>query len=128
MRLKVIVPDRVISDQPVNQIIAEAPNGSFCLLPHHIDLVTVLVPGILYFTSPSLEQKFIAIDEGILVKRQEEVFVSTLNAVISDNLETLKLTLSQQFRLLDEQEKLTRSALTKFEAQIIRHFKEIGNL
>jgi F-type H+-transporting ATPase subunit epsilon len=53
---------------------------------------------------------------------------STLNAVKSNNLETLKQTVEQQFRQLDEQKKLTRSALAKFEANVIRHFKEIGKL
>lgn len=126
MNLKVFVPDRVILDEGVTKIIAEAVNGSFCLLPRHLDLVTILVPGILYFTSLSAAEHFIAIDDGILVKCQQEVFVSTLNAVRGDNLENLKETIAKQFRLLDEQEKLTRSALVKFEVNIIRHFQEMG--
>jgi F-type H+-transporting ATPase subunit epsilon len=126
MRLKVVVPNQVILDEVVSKIIAEAANGSFCLLPHHIDLVTVLVPGILEFTNSTTQ--YLAVDEGILVKHQDEVLVSTLNAVKSDHLETLKQTVAEHFHLLDEQERLTRSALTKFEANIIRHFREIGKL
>lgn len=128
MNLKILVTHQIILDEEVSKIIAEAVNGSFCLLPHHIDLVTVLVPSILYFTSTLEIEQFIAIDEGILVKRQQEVFVSTLNAVRSDNLETLKEAVSREFCLLDEQEKLTRSALVKFETNIIRHFQEMGKL
>jgi len=128
MKLKVLLPNQIILDQPVTKIIAEAVNGSFCLLPRHIDLVTALTPGILSFTLPSGEEQFMAIDEGILIKCQQEVLVSTLNAVQSDNLETLKQAIENQFYILDEQEKATRSALTKFEANIIRHFQEMGNL
>jgi len=128
MRLQVIVPHQIILDQPVIKIVAEAVNGSFCLLPRHIDIVTVLVPGILYFTPPSGIEKFMAIDEGILVKCQADVVLSTLNAVQSDNLATLKKTVSEQFYILEEQEKLTRSALVKLETNIIRHFQEINKL
>ncbi|TVQ44101.1 MAG: F0F1 ATP synthase subunit epsilon [Gloeocapsa sp. DLM2.Bin57] len=126
MKLKVLVPDQVILEEEVSKIIAEGANGSFCLLPHHLDLVTVLVPGILEFTHSTRE--YLAIDEGILVKHQQEVLVSTLNAVRSNCLESLKQTLAEHFQVLDEQEKLTRSALAKFEANIIRHFAEIGQL
>lgn len=126
MRLQVLVPNQIIVDEPVQKIIAEAVNGKFCLLPRHIDLVTVLVPGILAFTSVLGQEKFLAVDGGILVKCQREVYLSTLNAVVSNNLETLKQTIEKQFYLLDEQEKLTRSALTQFQAHIIRHFQEIG--
>lgn len=127
MKLKVLLPNQIILDQPVDKIIAEAVNGSFCLLPRHIDLVTSLIPGILSFTLSSGEEQFIAIDEGILIKCKQEVLVSTLNAIKSNNLETLKQAIENQFYRLDEQEKATRAALTKFEANIIRHFQKIGN-
>jgi F-type H+-transporting ATPase subunit epsilon len=128
MKLKVLLPNQILVDQSVTKIIAEGVNGSFCLLPRHIDLVTALVPGVLSFTLTSGKERFMAIDEGILIKCQQEVLVSTLNAVKSDDLETLKQAIENQFYILDEQEKATRSALTKFEANIIRHFQEMGNL
>ena len=126
MKLKVLLPNEVMVDRRVTKVIAEAENGSFCLLPRHIDFVAALVPGILSFESSSGEEVFLAVDEGILVKCGAEVLVSTRNAVRGADLETLKQTVEKQFRVLDEREKLTRSALAKFEASIMRHFKELG--
>ncbi|WP_019509372.1 F0F1 ATP synthase subunit epsilon [Pleurocapsa sp. PCC 7319] len=127
MKLKVLIPTEVLIDRQVTKVIAEAENGHFCLLPNHIDFVTALVPGILSFTSDKGSEIFVAVDEGILVKCGQEVLVSTLNAIEGNNLETLKQTVAEQFQMLDEKEKLTRSALAQFEASMMRHFKELGH-
>ncbi len=127
MRLKVLIPTEILIDKEVTKIIAEAENGHFCLLPHHIDFVAALVPGILSFNSNSAAETFLAVDEGILVKCGAEVLVSVRNAVQGIDLETLKQTVEEQFRVLDEREKLTRSALAKFEAEMVRSFKELGS-
>ena len=126
MKLKVLTPIAVLIDRPVAKVIAEAENGHFCLLPNHVDFVAALVPGILSFTTEMGEEIFMAVDEGILVKCDREVLVSTRNAVQGDNLETLKQTVSEQFQALDEKEKLTRSALAQFEVSMMRRFKELG--
>ncbi len=126
MHLKVLVPTEIFVDTKIIKIVAEGENGSFCLLPHHIDFLSALVPGILSYTLENQEEIFLAINEGILVKRGNDVFVSTLQAVADKDLETLQTTVTKKFRTLDEKEKLIRSALAKFEATIIRRFKDIG--
>lgn len=126
MKLKVLTPIKVLIDRPVTKIIAEAENGHFCLLPNHVDFLTALVPGILSFATDE-EEVFIAVDEGILVKCGAEVLVSTRNAIVGKDLETLKPMVIEQFQMLDEKEKLTRSALAKFEVSMMRHFRELGH-
>lgn len=124
MRLKVSLPTRVLIDRDVTKVIAEAENGSFCILPHHIDFVAALVPGILSFKSDR-EEEFLAVDEGILVKRDNEVMVSTRKAVRGKNLGTLKQTVEEEFRTLDEQEKKTRSILTRLELDFARRIFQL---
>ncbi len=127
MKLKILIPTQVLINREVTKVIAEAENGHFCLLPHHIDFVAALVPGILSYTTVTGEELFVAVDQGILVKCAQEVFVSTLNAVEGKTLETLKQTVIEQFQVLDEKERLTRSAVAQFEASMMRHFKELGH-
>jgi F-type H+-transporting ATPase subunit epsilon len=124
LRLKVLIPSEIVIDEKVTKVVAEAENGYFCLLPRHIDFVSVLVPGLLSFTIPTGQEEFMAIDEGILVKRGDEVLVSTKNAVLGPDLGTLKHTIEKQFRVLDDHEKLARGALAKLEADLIRRFME----
>lgn len=125
MHLKLLLPTEVLISEPVTKIIAEAVNGSFCLLPRHIDFVSSLVPGILSFTTANGEEIFVAVDEGTLVKCGEQVMVSTLNAVRGVDLAQLRLTVEERFMELDEHERVARTALARLEAGTIRRFIEL---
>lgn len=126
MRLKVFLPDKMLMDQNVNKIIAEAENGSFCLLPRHIDFVAGLVPSILSFVrSDSNTEEYLAVDEGTLVKCGDEVRVSTRKAVLSPNLDQLKNIMEQQFLSLDEEDRKTRSLIAKFEIDFVRNILKL---
>lgn len=125
MRLKVFLPQKIMMDESVIKVIAEAVNGSFCLMPRHINFATLLVPGILTFFSASQSEEFLAVDEGILVKCDAEVLVSTRQAIRSQDLGQLQQTVIRQFRRLDEREQMTRFALAKLEADIVRQFVEL---
>jgi len=124
MRLKVVLPMKIFIDREVNKVIAEAGNGYFCILPKHIDFVAALVPGILSFEYDG-EEEFLAIDEGVLVKCASDVRVSTRRAVRSKDLGTLKQTLEEEFRILDEREKKTRTILAKLELDFARRFLKL---
>jgi F-type H+-transporting ATPase subunit epsilon len=141
MKLKVLLPTEILVDQEVTKVIA-------CLLPRHIDFVAALPPGILIFESAEGHEEFIAVDEGTLVKvgresaegHEEfiavdegtlvkvgrEVLVSTRNAVRSSELGTLKQIVEQEFRVLDDREKIAHSASAKLEADLVRRFIELG--
>lgn len=123
MRLKVVLPMRIFLDQEVTKVVAEAANGSFCLLPKHIDFVAALVAGIISFESENGEE-YLAVDEGVLVKRASEVRVSTRRAVRSKDLGELKEIVKQEFRTLDERERKTRSILAKLEADFAKSLFE----
>jgi F-type H+-transporting ATPase subunit epsilon len=127
MKLKVLLPTQVLLEAEVGKIIAEAENGSFCLLPRHIDFATALVPGILSFIRlPEAREEMLAIDQGVLIKCGSEVLVSTRNAVRGADLGQLQATVEQRFLALDERERLARAALAHLEATFIRRFLKLG--
>ncbi|MBU1206314.1 MAG: F0F1 ATP synthase subunit epsilon [Proteobacteria bacterium] len=126
MKLKILLPAEILIDQEVRQVVAEAENGSFCLLPHHIDFVAGLVPGILAYETAEGKEEFIGVDEGILVKVGQEVLVSTGKAVRGPELEALWQTIQDEFKVLNEREKKARSAVARLEADLVRRFMEIG--
>jgi F-type H+-transporting ATPase subunit epsilon len=125
MNLKVLLPAEVLVKEEVAKVTAEAANGSFCLLPKHVDFVAALVPGILSFQTASGRETFVAVDEGILVKCGDEVMVSTRNAMRGPDLGQLRRTVEERFKVLDDREKTARSAMVKIEAGFVRRFLEI---
>lgn len=126
MKLTVLLPTGVLVDQEVTKVTAEAENGSFCLLPRHIDFLAALVPGLLSFENEAGEEEFLAVDEGILVKCGSEVMVSTRNAVRGAPLGQLRQAVEKQFRVLDEREQQARSVLAKLEADLVVRFIRMG--
>ncbi|MCM1984936.1 F0F1 ATP synthase subunit epsilon [Lyngbya confervoides] len=122
MQLTVCLPQKILIQTGVVKVTAESAHGLFCLLPRHIDCLTVLVPGLLTYLTPEGSEKFLAIDEGILVKCGEQVRVSTRHGIQGQDLLDLQRQVRQHFQTLDEQERRTRAALAKLEAGLVRHF------
>ncbi|RJQ45042.1 MAG: F0F1 ATP synthase subunit epsilon [Gaiellales bacterium] len=120
MRLKVLVPDRVLIDQEVSRVVAWGHDGSFCLLPRHIDFVSALAPGLLTFEVDDEYAEYLAVDEGILVKHGPEVLVASRKAVSESELEALKQALEKKIRALDEMELETRTVVARLEADFAR--------
>jgi len=125
MLLKILLPAEILMQQEVKKIVAEAENGSFCLMPNHIDFVATLAPGLFTYEKAEGGQEIMAMDVGTLVKKGSDVLVSTRNAVRAPDLGKLKQVVMQQYDILDEREKMVRSASAKLEASMIRRFVEL---
>ena len=124
MNLKILLPAEVLLSEKVSKVVAEAANGFFCLLPHHVDYTAALVPGVFIYETAE-EENYLAIDVGTLVKKGDEILVSVRNAVRGPELGKLKLEVVKQFRELDEREKKARSAAAKLEVDLLRRFMEL---
>ena len=125
MRLRVLLPDQILVDAQVLQVTAEAENGSFILLPRHIDFVAALVPGILFYIKEDEQEEFLAIDEGVLVKCGQDVRVSVITAVWGKKLGELHRLIHTRSLNVSEHERAARDAINKLEADLIRRLMEL---
>ena len=121
MNLKVLLPFQIFAEKTgVLRIVAETQGGSFGLLPHRLDCVAALVPGIFTYQTESDGEVFVAVDEGVLVKAGPDVLVSVRRAVGGTDLGQLHDLVKQEFLTLDEREQSVRSATAKLEAGFLR--------
>jgi F-type H+-transporting ATPase subunit epsilon len=128
MHLKILLPFMIFSDtDKVIRIIAESVDGSFGLLPHRLDCVAALVPGILIYETESEGEKYLAVDEGILIKTGKDVVVSVRNAIAGSDLGKLRESVDKEFKTLDEQEINVRSVMTKMEIGFIQTLEKFYN-
>lgn len=125
MRLRLLLPTEALADAEVAKVIAEAEDGSFCLLPRHADFVAALVPGILYVTDTAGRERLFALDRGVLVKAGDTVLVSAMAGLEGESLDTLRREVRERFLELDEQERTARTALARLEAGTLRRFTEL---
>src|SRR5579871_3247886 len=123
MNLKVLLPFQVFAEKThVARIVAETREGSFGLLPHRLDCVAALVPGILIYQTESEGEIFVAVDEGVMIKAGQEVLVSVRRAISGTDLSQLRAAVEKQFLTLDEQEKSVRQVVAKLETGFLRRF------
>ncbi len=127
MQLKVLMPARVLVEQDnVTRIVIETLHGSFGILPHRLDCVAALAPGILIFETLNAGETFLAVDEGVFVKTGAQVLVSVRNAVGGADLGKLRQTVDREFLTLDERAKSVRTALAKLESDFAHRLLELS--
>ena len=125
MNLKVLLPFEIFADKTgVSRIVAETREGSFGLLPHRLDCVAALAPGILIYQLGAQAEVYIAVDEGVLVKTGLDVRVSVRNAIGGTDLGQLHAAVEREFLHQNEREKSVRSVMAKMESDFISRLAE----
>ncbi len=126
MHLKVLLPFQVFADRAdVSRIVAETSEGSFGLLPHRLDCVAALAPGLLTYETAAGEA-FIAVDEGVLVKTGPNVLVSVRRALGGTDLAQLHDAVKRDYMTLDTSEQDMRAVMTKLEAGFLRRLASLS--
>jgi F-type H+-transporting ATPase subunit epsilon len=125
MHLKVLLPFQIFAEKTdVSRIVAETREGSFGLLPHRLDCVAALAPGILIYENEAEGEIYVAVDEGVLIKTGLDVLVSVRNAIAGTDLGQLREAVDKEFLDLNEREQNVRSVMTKMESGFIRRLAE----
>ncbi|TWU20928.1 F0F1 ATP synthase subunit epsilon [Novipirellula galeiformis] len=126
MTLKILLPFEVLVEHTrVLRVVAETQFGSFGLLPHRLDCVAAITPGILVYETEDAGESFVAVDDGAMVKTGMNVLVSVRNAIVGADLSQLREAVQREFLTLNEQEQNVRAVLAKMESDFVRR---IANL
>ena len=126
MNLKILLPAEVLLEEEVEKVTAEAENGFFTILPRHVDFVSALVPSIFTYVTSGGGEHYLALDEGILVKQGDQLYVSAARAVAGESLEVLQETVESELKVLGESEKKSRAVMSRLEADTLRRFTRLG--
>lgn len=125
MNLKILLPFGVFAEKAdVLRVVADTTDGSYGLLPHRLDCVAALVPGVLTYETKDGGTVYVGIDQGVLVKAGDQVTVSVRRAVGGTDLGQLKDAVARDFLKLDEQERNVRMAVAKMESGLIGRLAE----
>jgi F-type H+-transporting ATPase subunit epsilon len=124
MNLAVLVPFRIFAQvADVARVVVETRQGSYGLLPHRLDCVAALGPGILTYASPA-GIVYVALDEGVVVKSGQDVRVSVRRAIGGTDLGQLRAAVLHDFLERDTREQNTRAVLAKLDGALIEQMVE----
>ena len=128
MNLRILLPFGVFAEQSdVMRVVADTTDGSYGILPHRLDCVAALVPGILTYETRGSPAVYVGIDQGVLVKAGAQVTVSVRRAIGGSDLGQLKDAVERDFLKLDEQERNVRTAVAKMEGSLMGRLAEFEN-
>lgn len=121
MNLRILLPFCVFAtESAVSRIVADTDAGSLGILPHRMDCVTALTPGILVYETGDGGEAYIAVAEGILIKTGLDVLVSVHNAIRGLDLLGLHETVEREFMVFNEREQQVRSVVTRMESAFVQ--------
>ena len=128
MNLRILLPFRVFAEKAdVLRVVADTTDGYYGFLPHRLDCVAALVPGILTYEAKDSGTVYVGIDQGVLVKTGAQVTVSVRRAIGGSDLGQLKDAVERDFLKLDEQERNVRSAVAKMESGLLERLAVFEN-
>jgi F-type H+-transporting ATPase subunit epsilon len=123
MRLEILLPSRIFADvSDVLRIVAETRAGSLGILPHRLDCVAALAPGILTYATRAAGAVYVAVDQGVIVKSGAQVRVSVRRAIGGTSLGELHAAVKREFLSLDAAERDARAAMGKMETGLMGGF------
>jgi F-type H+-transporting ATPase subunit epsilon len=128
MQLRVLTPTHVVLEAEVTSVVAEGQDGSFGLLPRHVDMVSALVPSLMVYSEPGhAQQGVLAVNTGMLVKCGRAVRVATSDAIRGSDAAELMQQLERAFLDLDEREQRSRAALARLESDLTAQLIELDH-
>lgn len=87
--LEIITPEKVVVKEEIDEAIVPTVNGEIAILPHHVGLLTQVVPGELIIKKNNKYQS-IAITEGFLEVNNNYISILANYAINAENINVAK--------------------------------------
>ncbi len=101
----------------------ETATGSYGFFPHRLDCVSALIPSILTYKT-DLEEVYVAVDEGILIKADTQITISTRNGFSSSDLGQLQALVEETYLQQNEKESRVKKVIDKLESEFLKRYVE----
>lgn len=122
MKLVVTTPTEIVVDADgATHVRAEDETGSFGIEPEHADFLTVLAVSVVSYQDAAGVDRYVAVHAGVLcVHGGSAVEIATSEALVGDDLESLRQAVIARYRDEANAEKAARTRATKLHLLAIR--------
>lgn len=125
LTLEILVPDGSVLETDAASVRAVDGTGNFGLLPGHEDFCAALAPSILIYRTTDGEERYVAVDGGVLLLQDDHVSVATHEAVPSTSLESVAETVASMLRLRGQQEEEATRTFNRLVAELLEHLPQL---
>ena len=90
LKLEIITPQATVFSEDVHMVTLPAVEGQMGVYPHHLRLITQLVPGEVIVTKDG-QDRYLAVGEGLVEVADTHVAIVTDMAIPSDKIDEAKV-------------------------------------
>jgi F-type H+-transporting ATPase subunit epsilon len=125
IKLEIATPDAVVYSDDVDMVTLPGVEGEMGILPHHIRLMTKLVPGEMIVRKDGREN-FLAVGEGLVEITGNSVSIVTDMAVPADNIDEAKAEQARQQAEARLREKISAQEVASVHASLARSLAQLS--
>lgn len=90
LNLRIYTPEKLFLEKEILKITLNGKEGSFSILPKHVDYISSFDDCIMRYTETSNKASFLATNQGIITKIGRNIEISTFHVIIGNSLMELK--------------------------------------
>ena len=124
LRLEIVTPDAVVYSEDVEMVTLTSVEGELGILPHHVGLITQLVPGEMVVRKGGRDE-FLAVGEGLVEVTGKRVSILTDMAVTADKIDEAKVEEARQRAEDRLKEKISTEEIASVNASLTRSLAQL---
>jgi len=88
IKLEVVTPERVVLKRNIYRITVPTKEGEITVLPKHLPLVSILIPGVLEFVNENNEREVVSVSGGFVEVLRNKVVILADTAERAEELDS----------------------------------------
>jgi F-type H+-transporting ATPase subunit epsilon len=119
LKLEIITPQATVFSEDVHMVTLPAVEGQMGVYPHHLRLITQLVPGEIIVTKDG-QDRYLAVGEGLVEVGDTHVAIVTDMAIPADRIDEAKVEEARERAAARLREKISDEEVASVNASLAR--------
>ena len=124
LKLEIVTPEATVFSETVEAVVLRGVEGQMTILPHHVRLMTQLVPGEMIVRKEGRDQ-FLAVGEGLADISGDRIAIATDLAVAVENIDEARVEEARQRAAARLREKLSSEEVASVNASLVRSLAQL---
>ena len=124
IKLEIVTPQATVYSEDVDMVTLPGVEGQMGILPHHVRLMTQLVPGEMIVRKNG-QVRFLAVGQGLVEVTGDRVSIVTDMAVATENIDEAKAEEARQRAAARLREKISSAEVASVNAALARSLAQL---
>jgi len=124
IKLEIVTPQGTFYSDNVDMVTLPGVEGQIGILPHHVRLMTQMVPGELIVRKNG-DDSYLAVGEGLIEVTGDHVAIATNMAIAAENIDEAKVEEARQRAAARLREKISAEEVASANAALARSLAQL---